>query len=811
MSRAVLALIAVALMGSNALLSQGQETSSPATASESPHRALVNRYCATCHNERLRTADLTLDTLNVDNVGSDAEVWEKVVRKLRAGQMPPAGVPRPQKAAYDGFVTYLETELDRTAAAHPDPGRPLAHRLNRAEYGNAIRDLLGLEVDGTELLPPDNSSSGFDNIAEVLSVSPVLMERYMLAAGKISRLAVGDPSIRPVSKMYELPERFTQQDRASEDLPFGSRGGMAVRHHFPLDGEYVINIRLHRNNDGYIRGLREPHPLDVRLDRERIKLLTVGGVFKGRSGPIFSRNDPDYRGDPAQIDYEFSADAELEVRFPATAGTHSVGIAFLKQTTKPEGPYMPPLLYDDLDQYRGGEPAVASVTITGPYNAAGSGETLSRQKIFICAPSTMAEAEPCARKILSTLARRAYRRPVKDADLEALLNLYREGQGEGGFETGIETALQRILAGPEFLFRVERDPENAPPDTVYRVSDVELASRLSFFLWSSIPDDELLDVAEQGQIQDPAVLEQQVRRMLADPRSKSLVENFAGQWLSLRNLAQVSPDPREFPDFDEELRVALQKETNLFFESIVREDRSVLDLLNADYTFVNQRLARHYGIPDIVGSRFRRVALTDQARSGLLGKGSILTVTSYANRTSPVVRGKWVLENFLGTPPPPPPPNVPALEEKSKDGKPLTMRQMMEQHRANPACAVCHRIMDPIGFALENFDALGKWRTTSTFGAKDVPIDASGILPDGTKFDGVVEFRKALVANKEQFLRTATGKLLTYAMGRQAEYYDAPAIRQILREAAASEYRWSSLVLGIVQSVPFQRRRSRAS
>ena len=530
----------------------------------------------------------------------------------------------------------------------------------------------------------------------------------------------------------------------------------------------------------------------------------------GRTGPIFSRNDPDYRGDLDQVAYEYSADADLEVRFPAKAGTRLVGVAFQKENSKPEGVYMPPLRYGDMGQYRGGNPAVDTVTITGPYNAAGSGKTLSRQKIFVCSPSRSEQEAPCAEKILSALARRAYRRPVTDEDLQALLGLYEIGRSDGGFEAGIQLALQRILAGPEFLFRIERDPANIAPGSAYRISDIELASRLSFFLWSNIPDDELLSLAEQGKLKDPAVLDQQARRMLADSRSNTLISNFAGQWLSLRNMRLVSPDLSVFPDFDDNLREAFQKEAELFFESMIREDRGVLELLDADFTFVNERLARHYGIPNVYGSSFRRVTLQEEARKGLLGKGTILTVTSRANRTSPVLRGKWVLENLLGTPPPPPPPNVVAtLVEENEAGEALTMREQMDQHRANPACEGCHKLMDPIGFALENFDGIGKWRTTSPFGNTNPPIDASGVLPDGTEIQGAVEFRQVLLDRPEQFLNTAAGKLLTYALGRKVEYYDVPVIRNILREAAPNNYRWSDLITGIVKSMPFQMRRSR--
>ena len=742
---------------------------------------------------------------------AEAEVWESVVRKLRAGAMPPVGMPRPDRATLNSFTTYLETELDRAVAANPNPGRPADHRLNRAEYANAIRDLLAMKVDVESLLPTDNAGYGFDNIGDVLSISPLLMERYMLVAGKISRLAIGDPNMRPAGETYEVSDEFIQEDRMSEDLPFGSRGGIAIHHLFPSDGEYTISVRLHKNLDGYIRGIRDAHRLDVRLDGARIKLFTIGSEIRGRSGPIFSANqNPEYRGDLEQVGYEFTADEALEVRFPAKAGTRLVGVAFLKQTAKPVGILMPRLLLSDIEHYKGGDPAVESVTITGPYGANGLGDTPSRRKVFVCSPTGTADEEPCARKILTTLARRAYRRPVTEEDVQELLSLHHVGRNEGSFEAGIQMALEGILAGPEFLFRVEHDPANVAPGAAYPVSDLELASRLSFFLWSSIPDDELLSLAERGQIKDPAVMEQQVRRMLADSRSKALVENFAGQWLYLRNMRSVSPDPDEFPEFDDELREAFRQETELLFESMLREDRSVLDLLNADYTFVNERLARHYQIPNVYGSRFRRVSLVDEGRRGLLGQGSILTVTSYANRTSPVVRGKWVLEQLLGIPPPPPPPDaVTTLDETGEDGEALTMRQQMEQHRADPVCSACHNLMDPIGFALENFDAVGKWRSSSPFVGTDAPIDASGMLYEGSKFQDVAGFREVLLSHPGQFARTVTEKLLTYALGRGLEYTDAPTVREILRQTAPGDYRWSSLISSIVQSTPFQMRRSR--
>jgi hypothetical protein len=786
-----------------------QEPVAP-TVPVSANRALLTRYCITCHNEKLRTADLLLDKVDVDHVPDSAPVWEKVILKLRAGQMPPAKMPRPDKATLGSFVTDLEKELDAAAVAQPNPGRTGLHRLNRAEYTNAIRDLLALAIDGEALLPADDSDFGFDNIAKTLSVSPLLMERYMDAARKISRLAIGNPDLRSAATTYNLPRNLMQEDRRSEDLPFGSRGGAAINHYFPLDGEYTISVSLQRNDDGYIRGLRDPHQLDFRVDRERIKLMTVGGERLGRSSAIFPRNNRDNRGDPEQLEYEHWADEALQVRFQAKAGSRLVQVAFLKETTMPEGMLMPKLVLGDMGQYKGGEPAVFSVTITGPFNVAGSGETASRQKIFLCHPATAAEEEPCAKKILGTIARRAYRRPVTDRDMQQLMKLYRTGRSERDFEMGIEMALRRIVAGVEFLFRAEHDPVGIAPGTLYPVSDLDLASRLSFFLWSSIPDDELLTLAESGKLHDPAALEKQVRRMLADPKSKALVDNFAGQWLYLRNVASMIPDPREFPDFDADLREAFQKETELFLENSLAQDHGITELLTADYTFVNERLARHYGIPNVYGSHFREVKLDDENRRGLLGQGSILLVTSYGNRTSPVKRGKWVLSQLLGIPPSPPPPNVNvSLEDEAnekKDGRALTIREQMEMHRANPVCASCHNLMDPIGFSMENFDAVGKLRQVY---AKDkVPVDASAIFYDGTPFQGAIGLREILMGRRDRFVYAVTEKLLTYSLGREVEYFDAPAVRKIVNEADPNDYRWSSVILGIVKSTPFQMRRS---
>ncbi|MBI3894423.1 MAG: DUF1592 domain-containing protein [Acidobacteria bacterium] len=773
MLRTILGCMGIALAGASYLQAGSQEASSPATQPASPQRVLLNRYCVTCHNEKLKTANLMLDKMDVEDVSEGAAVWEKVVRKLQGRAMPPAGMPRPDNATYDSFVTYMETALDRAATAKPNPGRPVIHRLNRTEYGNAIRDLLAIDIDAGSLLPADETAYGFDNNADALAVSPVLLERYMSAAKKISRLAIGDIAIPPAVETYYVPEDFVQEDRVSEDLPFGSRGGIVIHHYFPLDGDYVLKILLQRDSEEAILGVDKLHQVDVLLDGARIELFTVGGERNGKSAE----------------EYERTADAVLEIRIPARAGAHVVGVTFLKDTLKPDG----------AGFFRQG---VASVTIGGPYGATAPGELPSRARIFVCLPTGSWDEDPCAKKILSTLARRAYRRPVTDADVQPLLGLYKVGRSKGGFEAGIMLALREMLVSPGFLFRVEHDPPNVAPDTAYRISDLELASRLSFFLWSSIPDDELLELAERGKLKYPAVLEQQVRRMLRDSRSKALVSNFGGQWLYLRNMRMKVPDAAVFRDFDENLRQALQQETELFFESNMREDRSVLDLLNADYTFLNERLARHYGIPNIYGSRFRRVTLTDENRKGLLGQGSILAVTSYNTRTAPTLRGKWLLENILGAPPPPPPPNVPSLKD-DKDAKALTMRQRMEQHRANPACASCHKVMDPLGFALENFDAIGRYRTTD---GKTL-IDASGELPDGTKFAGPAGLRNVLLGKSEQFVATVIEKLLTYAVGREIEYYDMPAIRKITLEAAP-DHRWSALIMGIVKSAPFQMRKA---
>jgi hypothetical protein len=725
-----------------------------------------------------------LDGLDPSQAPANAEVWEKVVRKLRANAMPPPGMPQPDPAARQGFISYLEVQLDRAAEAHPNPGRPVLPRLNRAEYANAIRDLLALDIDAASLLPPDDSAYGFDNISDALGLSPALQEHYLSAALRIGALAVGDPHVTPGSETFRIKQDLSQNQHI-EGMPLGTIGGTRVHYNFPLDGEYVFQAKLYRTNLNIMRGLSTEHQVEFAVDGQRIRLATLGGPTD--LAALFEK--PTETGD--------AIDARLRVRIPVKAGAHEVTAAFLQGPMATAPDRLQPYIRSSVDNFDwAGLPHIQTFAITGPFHATGPGDTPSRRRIFTCH-----SPEPsCAKQIVSTLARRAYRQPVGDEDLKRLMTFYHAGRQDGGFEAGIEEALQRILASPKFVFRVERDPAGAP--SVHRISDVELASRLSFFLWSSIPDDELLNLATQGHLQNPAVLDRQVRRMLADPKAEALVTNFAGQWLHLRNVPNVLPNSDLFPDFDDNLRQSMRRETELLFESIIHEDHDVLDLLTADYTFVNERLARHYGIPDIYGSRFRRVAITDDARRGLLGQASILSVTSHAERTSPVVRGKFILENILGTPVPPPPPDVPVLKETAPGETPKTMRDQMAEHRANPTCATCHKIMDPIGFALENFDAVGEWRTREAGGA----IDASGQLADGTKINGVVTLREALVRRPDMFASTLTEKLLTYGLGRGLDYYDMPVVRAIVRDAAHSDYRFSAIIMGIVRSTPFQMR-----
>jgi len=726
----------------------------------------------------------------LDKADPAAETWEKVVRKLRAGAMPPAGMPRPDQATMEHFVETLEASLDRSAAEKPNPGRTPVHRLNRAEYANAIRDLLTIDVDVTGLLPADDESYGFDNIAETLRMSPVLLERYLSAARKISRLAVGDTNIIPSYETYRVRPDLGQ-DEHIEGLPLGTRGGLLIHHNFALDGEYVFKTKLALNTSAKVRGLDYPNDFVITVDGAIVHRATIGG-----------KADEDASDDNSS-DGENSILARLLAKVSIKAGPHTVGVAFIEKTSaQPDGVMQPYLrsTVDPLEQR--GVPLIDNVSIGGPFDATGPGDTPSRRVIFVCRPQASAEEVPCAKRIIANLARRAYRKPVSDGEMERLLGFYQQGRNAGNFDQGIESSLRFMLTDPKFVFRFEHDPANVAAGAAYRVSDLELASRLSFFLWSSLPDDQLLTVAAQGKLHEPAMLEGQVRRMLADSRSEAVVSNFAGQWLYLRNVRGANPNIEEFPDFDDNLREGFRKETDLFFDSMIHEDRSVLDLLNANYTFVNERLARHYGIPDVYGSRFRRVTVTDDARRGLLGQGSFLLVTSYATRTSPVLRGKWILENVLGTPVPPPPPNVPALKENAPGEKPLTVRARLEEHRKNPACAVCHRIMDPVGFAFENFDAVGQWRDVDAGN----PIDASGVLVDGSKVDGPVALRDAILKRPQTFAATMTEKMLTYALGRGLEYYDMPTVRGIVREMAQNDYHFSSLVLGIVKSAPFQMR-----
>lgn len=780
------------------------------TGTAGDDQALIQRHCLGCHNDRTLAAGLSLQGIDIETAGrnpDEIELWEKVVRKLRTRAMPPPGRPKPSEAEYEGMAARLETAVDAVAQASPNPGRrPAVHRLNRAEYANAVRDLLALEIDVRSLLPADDSGYGFDNIADVLSVSPMLTERYLSAARKVSRLAVGDPSLAPTTEIFAVDKYLKQDARVSDDLPFGSRGGLAVRHTFPVDGDYVVKVYLSRTYDGRLRGLANRHDIEVRLDGALVNTIAVGG-------PVV-----DADGNPQRRDYRNSADDGQEVRFASPAGPHLLAVSFVGQASVLEGMRRPHYAVTSYE-YAGDQtvdPGLGRVELRGPYDVTGRGDTPSRRALFTCHPAAGVtpggpEEVACAREILARLARRAFRRPVTDVDLDMLLEFFHLGREERDFDSGIEMALRRTLVSPDFLFRRERDPDGVAVEATYAINESELAARLSFFLWSSIPDDELLDLAERGELRHPGVLEAQVERMLADPRAGAIVDNFGGQWLYLRNMALVAPDPYAFADFDANLRGAMAREMELFLDSQMREDHSVLELMTSDQTFVNQRLAEHYGIPNVYGNHFRRITLDGELepRRGLLGKGSLLTVTSYAHRTSPVVRGKWLLENILGTPPPPPPPDVPALAENDDNGAaPRSVRERMEAHRANPVCASCHRVMDPLGFALENFDAIGRWRTTSEAGT---PVDAAGELADGTLVNGPGSLTAALLKRPESFVTTVTEKLLTYALGRGVEYFDAPAVRQIVSQAADDDYRWSAVIAGIARSVPFQMRRGPAS
>ena len=763
-------------------------------------RSLLDKYCVTCHNEKLKTGGLALDSIDVKNVRGNAEVLEKIVRKLRSQQMPPEGRPRPDEVTLDKFTETVETALDQAAQIAPDPGQVAAHRLNRAEYVNVIRDLLALDIDGTELLPSDMAGFGFDNNADVLKVTPGLLARYMSAATKISRLALASPDNRPMTRLYKVEVGTVQNARMSEDMPFATHGGLAVHHTFPLDGEYVFRMRLKRNATvGTIEGIEEDaSQIELRIDHALVRRFRLGGEFKGPDpGVLIAVPEDDIEG--AQVhNYRLNADKQLEIRVTVKAGTRLVAAAFTDSLPSPlqVGRRRVGVIEDS-------DIGIETLEISGPFNPKTPEETPSRRQIFVCRPENVRDEDPCARKTITTLAGRAYRRPVQSADIDPLLSIYKEGRSETDFDGGIERALEALLSSPKFLIRIERAKSDAAPGGLYRLSDLELASRLSFFLWRSIPDNELLEIAARGKLKDPTILTNQVRRMLADRRATRFMDDFSNQWLQVRNIHSQEPDRVLFPDFNPTLREAMARETELFFESQVRDDRPISELLSANYTYLNERLARHYGINNVYGSHFRRVTLTDDRRFGLLGQASILTVSSYAHRTSVVLRGKWILENLLGTPPPPPPPNVPPLKENDAGSKPVALRERMEEHRKNTVCASCHSRMDPLGFALEHYDAIGKWRENDQGAEINSTITWSGRTVDSPK-----AFREALVSRKDEFIRTVTEKLLTYALGRGVNYADAPTVRRIARNLAKNDYRWSALLVGIVTSTPFQARRA---
>jgi hypothetical protein len=755
----------------------------PVASHAAPDRALVEKYCVGCHSDRLKTGGLSLQGVDPSAAQIDGALWEKVLQKLHGGMMPPQGMPRPDAATLDTFVTSLEHALDTQAAAAVTPGHKPPHRLNRTEYGNAVRDLLDLDIDPSALLPADDESFGFDNIAGVLRISPSLLEQYLGAARKVSGLAVGtDKDV--IRLAFRVPPDDSQEDQV-DSLPLGTRGGLSFTHTFPQDAEYEFSVFLLRNIVGYMIGLEFAHQLEISIDGERVFTAQVGG------------EEDNLASDKNMSETANLIDQRLKARVKVKAGPRTVAVTFIKRNhAESDEPLQPHERNHDL-QDMNGLPQVDHVNLTGPFNPTGPGDTPSRRRIFACRPAQASEEAACARRVLSTLARRAYRRPVTADDMAPVMDQYEAGRKGGSFDSGIEHGLRLILANPKFLFRVERPVDKPGP-----VNDLELASRLSFFLWSSIPDDALIDAAASGRLSTPAGLERQVMRMLLDPKARALTDNFASQWLLLRNLRNHVPTPGDFPNFDNELRQAFRQETGLFFESIVKEDRSVLDLVNANYTFVNERLARHYGIPNVYGSNFRRVTVTNEARRGLLGQGSVLTVTSYPNRTSPVLRGKYILENILGTPPPAPPANVPALSDNEAGQEPKSLRERLELHRRTPACASCHRVMDPLGFALENFDGIGAWRAKEPGGA----IDPTGKLADGSDVDGPVALRAAIMRHPDQFVRTLTEKLMTYGLGRGLESYDKPVVRAIARDAAKKNYRFSALVTGIVNSPPFRQK-----
>ena len=794
----------------------GESAGSPAAG-----RALLDRYCVTCHNERLRTAGLTLDTLSLLRVGEAAAIWEHVVRRLRAGGgMPPAGRPRPARSRITAFVAWLEAQLDRAALARPDPGRPTLHRLNRAEYANAVRDLLGVEIDVDALLPADDEQHGFDNIAEVLSVSPTLIERYLAAAQRISLLAVGDLGLRPAARTWPVHGGLDQDGTVSDELPFGSRGGVAVRHNFPVDGDYVIRIGLRKQQYGYVRGLGRPHRMDVRVDGALVGSFVVGREWEpGQLPPMgyAGKFDQVYGSHsfPEWEAYALNAAKGLEVRTAVRSGRRLVGVSFDRWSALPEGILPLPVDRSTIsharDEMQDGNPAVSGIQIVGPWDPNGAVRLPGRAPAAGCRSADRAADEQCVRAALSALARRAYRRPATAADVETLLAFYRDGRVGGGPGAGLRAALERLLVDPEFLFRIETDPPGLPAGAVYRLGGPELASRLSFFLWSSIPDDELLEVAARGELGDPDILDRQIRRMLADDRSRALIENFASQWLQLRKLRDATPDTATYPAFDENLREAMWQETHRFLLHELRANRPVVNALRANYTFVNERLASHYGIPDVHGVHFRRVEYPDDTRGGLFGHASLLTLTSYANRTSPVVRGAWLLENFLGAPPAPPPPDVPSLPAGGAGGAHLSVRERLERHRTNAVCASCHNAIDPLGLALEAYDAIGRWRATEGGGTPldtGIPIDASGVLVDGTEVHGLAGLRDVILSREDRFIETVAEKLLTYALGRTLGPADMPVVRQISRQTAARDVTWTALITSVAKSTPFVMRRS---
>jgi len=806
------ACFAWAVVGAQAPSQLRAKSTSNATAAPA---AVIEQYCLSCHNGRTRSGGLSLTDVDVLQAGGHAETWEKVLRKLRARTMPPPGRPRPDEASYVGLKTSIEAELDRAALLSPNPGRTETfHRLNRTEYQNVIRDLLALDIDAASLLPADDASYGFDNIAGVLRVNQTSMERNLSAARKVSRLAIASTAPPPASETFPISPELPQYDRI-DGLPLGTRGGTRIRYNFPYDGEYefvvtlmCINTRGGDENcaDGS-SGFPDPQQLEVSIDGAPLH------VFSFDPTPRHERYT-----DVGVVGSTYAENERLQVRAPITSGPHEVVVTFLRQPAAETIQRTYRLTFDKPLNYRGVDrsmqitmPHVSKVTISGPFAPAGIGDTPSRRAIFVCRPEKAQSEAACANTIVTRLAKLAYRRPATSADVRELLNFYDDARSKGeSFDAGIEYALRALLVSPKFWFRVESDPANLPAGAVYRLDDLELASRLSFFLWSSIPDEELLDLAAKGQLKRPAVLDRQVRRMLADERATALTVNFAAQWLGLRRLATVAPNESTFPDFDESLRQAFTKETELFIDSIRRDNRSVTDMLDADYTFVNARLARHYGIPNVQGSHFRRVPLaTENPHRGLLGQGSVLTITSHPTRTSPVKRGKWILDNILGTPPPAPPPNVPELKENKGDGRVLSVRDRMAKHREDPYCGGCHAAIDPMGFALENFDAVGRFRTLDQ--ETGAPVDASGSLADGTSFTNVAEFRAGLVRHPQGFVTTLTEKLLTYALGRGLEYYDMPAVRTIVRDAGREQYRFAALIGGVVKSVPFQMRTSAAT